>query len=78
MCRKCQGDGKLGWIDNVMGGKPKPALRQLKGNWTIEVERDLKAIYSVDLEKQLDNILGVEEYTDTEIIEDIFNETNKI
>ena len=48
ICGKCWGDGKLDWIDLVMG-KPSPH-RTLKGDWTIEMGEDLNALYDVNLE----------------------------
>lgn len=66
-CPKCQGTGKLDWIEKAMG-KAKKTIpftktkitaknRKLKGNWTIETSEDLTAMYSQEL---LDEMMKIE------------------
>jgi len=70
-CSKCWGAGNLDWIDLIMG-KPNPH-RKLKGNWTIQTEKDLKAFHHIDLEQELLDSMGKEvaEAIDKEIIKEI-------
>jgi hypothetical protein len=67
-CNKCWGAGKLDWIERIMG-KPSPH-HTLKGNWTIEVEDDLKALYDCDMEKEIIDAMSQElaKKVDEEII----------
>jgi len=70
-CDKCWGDGKLDWVDLIMG-KPSP-YRTLKGDWTLELEEDLQMLYDVDLESNILDILAQDlaESIDEEIMETI-------
>lgn len=70
-CDKCWGDGKLDWVDLIMG-KPNP-LRTLKGDWTLEMHEDLNALYDVNLESDILDALSHElaDSIDKEIVETI-------
>ena len=73
-CDKCDGEGKVDWVTNVMG-VPPPKVRSLKGNWTMEMEEDIKAMYDVNLPDEIMKSLGEElaKKTDQEIIESLQN-----
>lgn len=70
-CDKCWGDGKLDWVDLIMG-KPNPR-RTLKGDWTLELEEDMECLYDVNLETEIIDALAQElaESIDEEIMETI-------
>lgn len=73
-CDKCQGDGKVDWISHIMGVAPKPP-RKLKGDWSMELEQDLNAMYGTDLHKEIVDYLGKElaEKVDEEIMENLID-----
>lgn len=67
ICRKCNGEGKLDWIENVVG-KKKPSL---KTDWTFEVSNDIKCFHS---EEAIEDIIkelreGIVKQIDEEIME---------
>ena len=67
-CTRCWGTKKLDWIEMAMG-KPNPR-RHLKGNWSMELEKELVAVYDVNLSGDIIDALGKElaEKVDEEII----------
>jgi len=71
-CEKCWGAGKVDWISHIMGAPP-PEPRRLEGTWTMEMHKDIKAVYSYDLEKEMIDSISKElaEKIDEEIIGNI-------
>jgi hypothetical protein len=71
-CDKCWGAGKLDWIERIMGKAP-PRPRTLKGNWTIEMEKDLVSLHHYDLDDEILAAMGREiaDKVDEEIMENI-------
>ena len=58
-CDKCWGAGKVDWISHIMGA-PNPFPRTLKGDWTLEMEKDLVAMHDVNLRDDIMKSLGEE------------------
>jgi len=73
-CDKCRGDGWVDWISHIMG-KPLPPPRQLKGNWTMEVEQDLVAMHGTNVHEEIVNSIASElaDKIDQEIMENLIN-----
>jgi hypothetical protein len=72
-CDRCHGARKLDWIEMAMG-KPNPR-RRLKANWTMEMEKDLVAMYDVNLPGDIIDAMGKElaEKVDEEIVGKMIN-----
>lgn len=59
LCPKCHGNGKLDWIEAVVGKRSSVIIwgqktlnakpRKLKAGWTIETVEDLGTLYGGDL-----------------------------
>lgn len=58
-CPQCQGEGKLDWIENIVG-KKKEKLRSLVAEWSISSTRKLEHLYDSDLEKEIKDVLAEE------------------
>lgn len=71
VCDRCWGDGKLDWIDLIMG-KPKPR-RKLNAVWTVEMNDDIKALYDNSLSQEIIDTFAKEiaYKVDEEIMEEI-------
>lgn len=56
-CSKCHGDGKLDWIENILGKKKQ--LNKLNGRWTWECSKNLNVLISDELREDLvQSIIG--------------------
>lgn len=78
-CDKCQGFGKVDWVSNITG-IPNPFPRTLDANWTMEMEKDLIAMYDVNLPDEVMKSLGKElaEKIDSEMLECLKGTKSKI
>jgi len=69
-CDKCNGSGKLDWIENIVGKNP----RKLTGDWTIEWSTS-EQLYGSNLEKDIVDQISknMADKIDKEILEGITN-----
>lgn len=55
-CFTCWGSGKLDWIEMIRG--KKAPFKTLSANWTLEVDQDMTALFDVDVEKEIVDVLA--------------------
>lgn len=57
-CPECQGEGKLDWVENIVGKKIKK--RSLAAEWSLSSVTSLKSLHDRDLEKEIVDFLAEE------------------
>ncbi len=72
VCDKCNGVGKLDWIEVIVG---KKHLRKITSQWKVEMDNDVQVLYGSDMEKEIIDKLGEEisKKIDKDILEGIIN-----